>query len=441
MSTTYERYKDPDVWPLLIEDKGKFEEWLVVERVTAAVFEKHELIPVGLWEALARIEITDDVIRRIQDREETTGHDLQSFLDVTREILIAMGCGDLAPYLHLGLTSYDTEDTATARLLKRVLDILISRHQRLADIVLKQAALYKETLQIGRTHGMHAEPITFAFKLLIWYDKVDYLIKELRRLKGVVGVGKISGVVGVYTIEPSLEKEICEQLGLKAAKISTQILPRRIHATYAFTLILAAQEFACIAEEIRNLQRPEIAEVQEAFRKGQVGSSAMKHKRNPVRCENVSSLGKHLRGEIQAFLANIITWGERDLSNSAAERLALGEISNLLGFMILRMQGVIDGLVVNPERMIENLNLSHGVVYSQNVLLQLRGKGMEAAVAERLIQELSFEAIDTKTSFKELLLANEAISGYLSAEEVEASFDPWKNNLRYIGEIYARFGL
>ncbi len=440
MYLVVERYRHPKLWPLLMDEDQKFRFWLEVEIAVARVQGGLKLIPPQTADALQKILETGLSGEEIRAEEAVTRHDLQAFLNIVRREMNANGAGEFAPFVHYGLTSYDVEDTASAIIFQKVVTILEEDLQALVAVLKRLAGEHWRTLQIGRTHGMHAEVITFGYKLAVWLDKVINLIHELKHLAEVVSVGKISGAVGTYTLDPEIEARVCGRLHLLPAKMSTQILDRRIHAQFAMTLVIIAQVMGGFTEEIRNLQRPEIAEVQEAFARGQVGSSAMKHKRNPIRSENVSSLAKLVRGMVEPFLANIITWHERDLSNSAAERLAIPQLANLVGFMIQRTTGVLDGLLVDKERMLQNLNSSCGVVYSQNVLLQLRAAGMAPEEAESLVQELTFKAMAEGVDFRHILTDDRRVTKVLTAGEIYACFNPWLK-LRYIDQKAALLGI
>ena len=432
----FERYKHPVIWPLLVVEDTKYQRWLRVEIEVARAQEFLKMIPDGVADALTQVKFKGYEVRRI---EKHTSHDFQAFLEVVHRKLKKLSLDWVVPYVHFGLTSYDVEDTAAATMLVETARILIDDLHTLASTVLTKAKEYKEALEVARTHGMHAEVYTFALKLLVWYEKIGFITREVERVRSIVGVGKISGAVGTYTLDPEVEARVCAELGLEPARISTQILDRNIHSVFVHTLVLIAQNLACFTEEIRNLQRPEIAEVQEFFARGQVGSSAMKHKRNPIRSENVSGMARLLRGFPQAFDGNIVTWHERDLTNSVVERLGIPLVANLTGFSIRRTTSIIGNMLVDPKRMEANLELSQGVIYSQNILLALRGKGMDPKGAERLVQRLAFKALDEGTSFIELLLKNRAVRNRLSEDEIRACFDPWENNLKNVGEIYDRF--
>lgn len=436
-----ERYQHPLLWPLVMYEDTKFDKWLQVETVTARVQEGRKEIPSGVADALQKVAdqgLDGDAIR---DEEETTGHDMVAFLNVVRRQMESNGDGKFAPFVHFGLTSYDVEDTAEALVLRAAVGIISDDLEKLKQVLKRRAGEHWRDLCLARTHGMPAEVTTFGYKLSGWLAKVTDLIHELKHLEQVVAVGKISGVVGTHTLDPAVESGVCAMLNLVPARMSTQILDRRIHAQYASTLIIIAQEIACFAEEVRNLQRAEIGEVQEYFARGQVGSSAMKHKRNPRSSENVSGVGKLVRGMIEPFYANIITWHERDLSNSSPERMAIPLLTNWVGYAVLRMTGVIDKMLVDPERMKQNLIATKGVIYSQNLLLALRGKGMPAEEAEPLVQRLSFEAVDKGIPFNVVVARDPTVKKWLSARKRQACFDPWKSNLRYIDQKAALLGI
>ena len=330
-------------------------------------------------------------------------------------------------------------DTANAWMMRESVDILIEDLSKLSKIINQKAKKYKGVVEIGRTHGIHAEPITFGFKLLTWLDQVDRQIEELKNLKEKVAIGKISGAVGIYTQDPRVEQLVCKKLGLKPAKISTQIIPRDLYADYLHRLVVIGSILERIATEIRNLARTEIGEVQEAFKPTQTGSSDMPHKRNPHKSERIVGLSRVLRSKIAPMYENMATWHERDLTNSASERLTLGDATNLAGYMIVSMTKIIEGLQVFPEKMKENLEKTRGAIYSQQVQTLLKSKGMKAAEAYETTKKYAFEAMESNPDdLKSLLLKDKKVSKYVSNKELSDAFDP-KKNLRYIDKIFTRF--
>lgn len=418
------------------EGEARFDYWLRVEKAVAQVQAEIDLIPKRAAAAIQKVKSVDST--KIKKEEEKTDHDLTAFLNVVRAELKRLGSESAGNFLHYKLTSYDVEDTANALMLVESVEVLAEDLSRLSKIIKEKAFKYKDTVEIGRTHGIHAEPLTFGFKLLSWLDQVERAVEDLGKLKEKVSVGKISGAVGVYTLDPKVEELVCKRLGLKPAKISTQILPRDPHACYVHNLVVIGSVLERIATEIRNLARTEILEVQEPFKPNQTGSSAMPHKRNPHKSERIVGLSRVLRSKILPMYENIATWHERDLANSASERLTLGDSTNLAGYMILEMIGVIDGLKVFPKNMKKNLEKTHGAIFSQNVQTLLRSKGMKAEEAYNLVKKYAFEAMEEEVDLKNLLLIDKKVMSFVSEKELDEAFDP-KKNLKYMDKIFLRF--
>jgi adenylosuccinate lyase len=414
-------------------EENIFNMWLMVELAILWAKEKLGLIPAGIYEkTLAAAKFT---IERIREIEKTTDHDLMAFVNAVAENLP----DECKPYFHGGVTSFDDEDTALALLMVQSLDVIIAGMRELMKAVYAKAQEHKYTLEIGRTHGVHAEPITFGLKLIRWYDELSRQLKRLLRLKYEVGVGKISGAVGTYAnIPPAVEKLACEHLGLRSAKVSSQIIPRDIHATFVTTLAIMAGSLGNFAKEIRDLARTDTGEVQEKFKKGQKGSSAMPHKRNPIKSENVCSLARLMRGFVVTAMENQETTHERDLANSANERIIIADSATLLDFMIARFTAVVEGLVVNKDRMRENINYAGGVVFSEDVMLALAGKGMPREEAHTVVQELALKAMEEGLQFSGFVYADARVTKLLKVEEIEACFDP-RRHIKYVDEIFARF--
>ena len=434
-----ERYKHPGLWEIWMVGEGdnRFKYWLQVEKAVADSQGKMGLIPKWAASAIQKVKNVDP--HQIRREEEKTDHDLTAFLNVVRAELKKLGKEKAGNYLHYKLTSYDVEDTALGLMLKESVDILISELDNLVKSVRKTSFEYKDTTEIGRTHGVHAEAITFGFKLLNWLDQLERNQVELEEMKEKVGVGKISGAVGIYTLDPKVEQLVCKKLKLEPAKISTQILPRDIYADYIHRLVVVGSVLERVATEIRNLARTEIAEVQEPFKDTQTGSSAMPHKRNPHKSERIVGLARVLRSKIAPMYENIATWHERDLTNSASERLTIGDATNLLGYMILQMTKVVRGMKIYPENMLANLGKTKGAIFSQGVQSLMKSKGMKANEAYELTKKYAFEAIESNSDdLKELLLKDKKVMKLVSEKELEQIFD-YKNNLKYINKIFARF--
>lgn len=439
MIERYTREKMGKIWT----EENKFKTWLRVEVAVLKAKAELGLIPKEIVERIERklsifYMLSRSFVERIKEKEKETGHDMEAFLQVVTEKLSP----EEKPCFHAGLTSYDIEDTALALLFKESLNILIDDINEFLFALKERAMEYKYTLEIGRTHGVHAEPISFGFKLLNWYDEMQRQRDRLFRLSTkVMTLGKISGAVGTYAnINPQIEKLTCRKLGLSWAKISTQIISRDRHSDCVTTLAVIAGTLDKIATEIRSLQRTEILEVQEPFKRGQKGSSAMPHKKNPVGSENISSLARMMRGYALVAQENQLTWHERDLTNSANERIILPDSSILLDYMLNRLKNIIANLGVYPEKMRKNLELTKGVIFSQQVMLALAEKGMGREDAHTFVQEIALEAWDKKISFEKLLLENKQVRKLLTEEEINRCLDP-ETQLKYIDEIFERFGI
>ena len=375
-------------------------------------------------------------LARIQQREAATRHDVIAFIEYLEERV-----GPYGRYLHFGLTSSDILDTSLAVLLRRSTDLLIADLSRLLAALAKQATRHKKTLMIGRTHGVHAEPTTFGLKMAMFYDEFRRHLNHLRAVRREVSVGKISGAVGTFAnVDPAVERDVCQRLGLVPAPISTQIIQRDLHASYVSTLALVGASLEKLATEIRNLQRTEIREVEEPFGKGQKGSSAMPHKKNPVTCERVAGLARLLRGYSVAALENVALWHERDITHSSVERVVLPDASIVLDYMLQTMTWVVDGLLVHPDRMRENLMRTHGVVFSGQVLLRLMAQGLSRTQAYGLVQRAALAAWQDGRDFEEVLLRDPRIRRRLPEKVLRQCVDPTRH-LRYVDRIFKRVGL
>mgnify|MGYP001562997022 FL=1 len=373
---------------------------------------------------------------RIDAIEARVRHDVIAFLTNLEEAL-----GADSRYVHVGLTSSDVVDTALALQLQQASDLLLVGLQRLREVLGELALKHKDTLAVGRTHGVHAEPITFGLKAAVWYAEAGRNLERLRRAKETVRVGKISGAVGTFAhVEPEVEAEVCRGLGLEPAPVSTQVVQRDRHAEYAATLAILAASLEKIALEIRTLQRTEILEAEEPFTEGQKGSSAMPHKRNPVSSEQVCGLARLVRANALAALENVALWGERDISHSSVERVILPDSTILVDYMLDQMVRILEGLQVYPERMRENFERSHGLIYSQRVLLKLAEKGLPRQRAYEIVQANAMTAWREQRSFQELLAKDPEVTRHLAPGELKECFDPaWY--LRNVDAIYRRLGL
>lgn len=416
------------------EPQNRYATWLRVELLASEAWAELGVVP---REALAVIqERAGFDLNRIQEIEREVRHDVIAFVSAVAERV-----GPEARYLHFGLTSYDVVDTALALQLQQAADILLEDLEALRLVIADLAQRHKRTIMVGRTHGIHAEPVTFGLKLLLWYSEVERNLDRLRRAKETVAYGKLSGAVGTFAHLPlSVEVYVCTRLGLKPAPISSQILSRDRHAEFMLTLALIGTSLDKFATEIRHLQRTEVREVEEPFVEGQKGSSAMPHKRNPVACEQVSGLARLLRSYAQASLENVPLWHERDISHSSVERVVLPDATILLDYLLVRFREVMEGLRVYPDQMRHNLELTGGLVFSEAVLLALIGKGLSREEAYRMVQRHAMKAWESHEPFKPLLLADPEICRHLSPAEVENCFD-LDYHLRHLDDIFARVGL
>jgi adenylosuccinate lyase len=412
----------------------KYAAWLKVELAVCEAYARRGHIPP---DALVRIKAKARVdASRIDAIEARVRHDVIAFLTHLEEVL-----GADSRYVHVGLTSYDVVDTALALLLQQASELLLQGMERLRTVLRDLALKHKDTLAVGRTHGVHAEPITFGLKAAVWYAEAGRNLERLRRAKETVRVGKISGAVGTFAhVDPDVEAEVCRALGLEPAPISTQIVQRDRHAEFCATLAIAAASLERLAVEIRTLQRTEILEAEEPFVEGQKGSSAMPHKRNPVSAEQICGLARVVRANALAALENVALWGERDISHSSVERVILPDSTILLDYMLHQAVRILEGLEVYPERMRENFERSHGLVYSQRVLLELAEKGMPRQQAYDLVQKNAMTAWREQKGFEELLAKDPEVMARLTRDELRACFDPaW--HLRNVDAIYRRLGL
>ncbi|MCI0548932.1 MAG: adenylosuccinate lyase [Candidatus Rokubacteria bacterium] len=428
-----ERYSRPEmavIWSL----EAKYESWLRVELAVCEAYARRGLIPA---DALGRIKARAAVSpARIAEVEATTRHDVIAFLTNLEEAL-----GADSRYVHLGLTSSDVVDTAQALQLQQATELLLAGLERFRATLRGQALAHRRTLCVGRSHGVHAEPMVFGLKPLLWYTEAGRNLDRLRRARETVRVGKISGAVGTFAhVDPDVEEEVCRLLGLEPAPVSTQIVQRDRHAEFCATLAIIAASLEKVALEIRSLQRTEVREVEEPFVAGQKGSSAMPHKRNPVAAEQVCGLARIVRANAQAALEDVALWHERDISHSSVERVILPDSTCLVDYMLHQMTRIIDGLEVYPERMRENLDRSFGLVFSQQVLLRLAETGLSRQQAYEIVQRNAMRAWRERVSFRDLLAVDPDVAGRLRPETLAACFDPgWY--LRNIDAIYRRAGL
>jgi len=429
-----ERYSLPRmsrIWDL----ENKYATWLQVEIAVCEAWAELGVIPQEAVEKIKAADIRIDVERFLEIEKEVQ-HDVIAFIKGVTEQL-----GEEGKYIHYGMTSYDVVDTALSLLLSQAIEVLREDLEELAQAIRERAVEHKYTLMMGRTHGVHAEPITFGLKLLVWLAEVERHLERLRQAQEILCVGKISGVVGTYAhIDPQVERLVCAKLGLRPPKVTTQILSRDRHAHFIMTLALIASSLEKFATEIRNLQRTEILEVEEPFRPGQRGSSAMPHKRNPILCERITGLARVMRSYVMPALENVVTWHERDLANSSSERIIIPDACILLDYMLHLMTQVVREMRVYPEAMRRNLEVTQGVIFSQQVMLRLVEKGMSREEAYRLVQEHSLRAWEERRPLLELLREDRRVREVLSEEELQDCFN-YEPHLRHVDAIFARFGL
>ena len=411
-----ERYTLPrmsSVWTI----EHKLEVWLRIERLVCEVLAQQGEIPETVAPTLQeKVKIN---VKRMMEIEEVVKHDVIAFLELLSEQM-----GPLSRYLHLGLTSSDILDTSLAVLMVEASDIIIEDLDRLLQVLRRRAMEFKETVMVGRSHGIHGEPITFGLKLALWFSEMERNLNRVRSSREEIRFGKLSGAMGTFAhLAPSVEAYVCQKLELCPAPISSQIIQRDRHAHYLTTLAVLAGSIDKMATEIRHLQRTEVSEVEESFAKGQKGSSAMPHKRNPVGAENLSGLARVVRSNAMAGLENIPLWHERDISHSSVERIIIPDSTGLIDYMLNRLTGIIDNLVVYPEHMKENLEQTEGLLFSQRVLLELAKRGLSREEAYRAVQKQAMAAWDGEGPFNELLKKDPLIARYLRPTEIDNCFE------------------
>jgi adenylosuccinate lyase len=424
------RYSLPEmaaVW----SDETRLANWLEIEILAVEAWAELGKVP---QEAAAAVrDRAGFTVEAVRERERITRHDVAAFVDVVTASIGAEG-----RWVHFGLTSSDVLDTGLALQLRAAADILLGRLERLLAVVKRLALQHRDTVMAGRSHGVHAEPVTFGLKLAVWAFELDRDRERLRRARETVSVGAISGAVGTYAmVDPRVEELVCAHLGLKSAEASTQIVQRDRHAEFMTTLAVTASSLDAFATEIRHLARTEVREVQEPFAEGQKGSSAMPHKRNPVASERISGLARVVRANAQAALENVALWHERDISHSSAERVILPDSCGLLDFMLEEMTVILDGIRVYPERMLANLEADGGLAFSQSVLLALVDAGSSRDDAYRIVQKAAAAAWDEGTDFRGVLGSNPEVQRLLTPEDLNAVFDPARF-LQNLGGVFAK---
>ncbi|MCT2536786.1 adenylosuccinate lyase [Aquibacillus koreensis] len=430
MISRYTREEMGSIWT----DENKYQAWLEVEILACEAWSELGFIP---KEDVAKIrENASFDVNRILEIEQETRHDVVAFTRAVSETL-----GEEKKWVHYGLTSTDVVDTALSYLLKQANDIIRKDIENFIDILATKAQEHKHTVMMGRTHGVHAEPTTFGLKMALWYEEMKRNLERFNAAANTIETGKLSGAVGTYAnIDPFVEQYVCEKLGLTPAPVSTQTLQRDRHAHYMSTLALVAASIEKFATEVRGLQKTETREVEEFFAKGQKGSSAMPHKRNPIGSENMTGMARVIRGYMVTAYENVALWHERDISHSSAERVILPDGTIALDYMLNRFSNIVKNLTVFPENMKRNIDRTYGVIFSQRVLLSLIDKGMSREEAYDMVQPNAMKAWETATPFRELIEAEEKITNVLSKEELDDCFD-YTYHLKNVDQIFTKIGL
>ncbi|PIQ94544.1 MAG: adenylosuccinate lyase [Nitrospirae bacterium CG_4_10_14_0_8_um_filter_41_23] len=424
------RYTRPEMGKLW-DIETKYQKWLDVEIAACEAWAELGEIPKDALKAIKKKARFD--IQRIDEIEKVVKHDVIAFLTS-----VAQNLGIESRFIHKGLTSSDILDTALALLLQDSADIIIKDIRELMDVLKSQAYKYENTPMMGRSHGVHAEPITFGLKFALWYEDMKRNLERIKKAKDVISVGKLSGAVGTFSnIPPAIEEKVCKKLGLRPEPVATQIVQRDRHAEYLTTLALIAASIEKIAVEIRHLQMSEVLEAEEPFMAGQKGSSAMPHKRNPVGCENLTGLARLVRANAMAALENIALWHERDISHSSIERVIIPDSSILVDYMLNRIKGILEGLYVYPKRMKENMARSYGLYTSQRVMLALIEKGLDRESAYSIVQKNAMKSWKAGIQFKKLLLKDKEVKRYLTAKDIMNIFD-LKYYLKNVDYIFKR---
>lgn len=428
-----DRYTRPEMGSIWTEE-NRFKAWLEVEILACEAWSELGDIP---KEDVAKIrEHASFDIERIKEIEEETRHDVVAFTRAVSETL-----GEEKKWVHYGLTSTDVVDTALSYLLKQANEILVRDIENFIDILAVKAKEHKYTVMMGRTHGVHAEPTTFGLKMALWYEEMKRNLERFKQAAEGIEYGKISGAVGTYAnIDPFVEAYVCEKLGLKPAPVSTQTLQRDRHAHYVATLALVAASIEKFAVEIRGLQKSETREVEEFFAKGQKGSSAMPHKRNPIGSENMTGLARVIRGHMITAYENVALWHERDISHSSAERIILPDATIALNYMLNRFGNIVKNLTVFPENMKRNMDRTLGLIYSQRVLLALIDKGLVREEAYDTVQPLAMEAWEKQVPFRSLIEGEGKITSLLSEAEIADCFD-YNYHIKHVDTIFEKVGL
>jgi adenylosuccinate lyase len=424
------RYTHPEMGRIW-SDQRRYETWLLVETAAVEAMAAAGIVPADAARDIRERGAFD--VARIDEIEKTTQHDVIAFTTAVAEHV-----GPSARWLHFGMTSSDVIDTAQALQMREACDILLQDLDALASAIHVRAEEHRKTPMIGRTHGVHAEPMTFGLKLALWYAEVQRDVERVQRARQTISVGKLSGAVGTFGhLPPEIEADVCARLGLEPASVASQVIQRDRHAELLSAIAITGASLEKFALEIRGLQKTEIGEVEEPFAKGQKGSSAMPHKRNPIGCEQICGMARLLRGNATAAFENIALWHERDISHSSVERVILPDSFIALDHMLRRFTRIVRGMVVYPERMLENLNRSRGVVFSGTVLLELAKKGISREQAYEWVQRNAMRSFAEQKDFKSLLAADPDVTCVLTPAEIERAFD-LNEQLKHVDHIFSR---
>jgi adenylosuccinate lyase len=424
------RYTHPEMGRIW-SDQRRFETWLLVETAAAEAMAAAGIVPRDAARDIRERAQID--VARIDEIERTTQHDVIAFTTAVAETV-----GPSARWLHFGMTSSDVIDTAQALQMREACDLILKDLEELADAIRRRAFEHRRTPMIGRTHGVHAEPMTFGLKLALWFAEIGRDVERVRRVRSIVSVGKLSGAVGTFAhLSPEIEAAVCDRLGLTPAPVASQVIQRDRHADLLAALAITGASLEKFALEIRGLQKTEIGEVEEPFAKGQKGSSAMPHKRNPIGCEQIVGLARLLRSNCQAAFENIALWHERDISHSSVERVIIPDSFIALDHMLRRFTRIVTGMVVYPDRMRENLERSRGVVFSGTVLLELARRGISREQAYEWVQRNAMRSFSERRDFQALLLADPDVTGALSHAEIARAFD-LDEQFRHVDDIFER---
>ena len=424
------RYTLPEM-ATIWSPENKFQKWLDVEIAVCEIHAEDGTIPADAVEEIkAKAAFT---VERINEIEKTTDHDVIAFTTN-----LAENIGDAARFVHYGLTSSDVVDTANALLLKESCDVLLDKIDAMLPVLKRRAYEFKDTPQMGRTHGIHAEPTSFGLVWALWYSEMQRNRERLERAKEAVSVGKISGAVGAFAhLAPDVEERVCQRLGLKAAAVSTQVIQRDRYAEYLSTLAIIASTLEKIALQVRHWQRTEVREAQEAFKKGQKGSSAMPHKRNPILSERICGMARTVRANSIVGLENVALWHERDISHSSAERIVLPDSSATLDYMLAKTTSLLDTLVIYPENMLKNIELTRGLTFSGQLMLALTQKGVSREEAYVYTQRNAMKVWDEGGDYKDLIMNDADVASHLSTEEIARVF-ALKHYLRNVDKVFER---